>query len=161
MADPRCPILLVVPDELLPAVSFDGRAISPGEQGATITWLAWDGSTESIAQTITCSAEFHRALGTAITAVAAGAAGSTVAAVTATDPQAVVAAATVGGRAKVTLQYQDAVTSVDVGAPIAIDNTAGSPLAGDGGPFPLRRARRLGVLSRGHDAKHPGLRNGR
>lgn len=127
------PVWLVAADQWTPGVCFDRRAIAPGEMGTRIDWVSWNGSTKSIAQTTVCSAEFHRSVGVAIAAVVAGGSGGIVAPVAASDPRCVVSAATVGGRQKVVLTYQDALTSADLGAPVPLDASPGSPLCGDGG----------------------------
>ena len=62
-----------------------------------------------------------RALGIVIASVAGGGGGSTVAAVGPTDMKCVVTATTVGGRANVLLQFQDATTSANIGSAIPID----------------------------------------
>ena len=128
MTDIENGVVTIVPAQWMPGVTPTGLPISGGG-ACTIAWMLWDGNvnlwTRTLQQTTSLSSAMVRAVGSVITTVAGGGAGSTVAAVGAADPKCVVTTATVNSRVNVTLQFQDSGTSANVGAVCNLDVPTG------------------------------------
>ena len=124
MTDIENGVVTVVASQWMPGLVPTGLPISGGG-ACTIAWMLWDGNvnvwTRSLQQTTSLSSGMVRAVGSVITTVAAGGAGSTVAAVGGADPKCVVSTATVNSRLNVTLQFQDSGTSANIGAACNLD----------------------------------------
>lgn len=127
-SDIRNGVVSIVVGQWMPAIVPDGVAVAGG-QGVVVNWLAWTGNVFSWAVTIVqsnaLSSQLLRAIGAAVSSVAAGGAGSTVAGVGPSDPKCIVSATVVSTRGNVSMQFQDSGTSANIGARVDLDVPSG------------------------------------